>query len=99
MELGIIGLGKMGANIALHGMERGINVVGKARGKKPELTQKGVLVLENYTSFLANLSLPRVVFLSLPAGPTVDQVLRELIPLLDNGDVILDGGNSYYKDH
>ncbi|MDD1736640.1 MAG: NAD(P)-binding domain-containing protein, partial [Methanothrix sp.] len=98
MELGIIGLGKMGANIALHGMEKGIKIVGKARGKKPELTQKGVLVLEDYKSFLANLSRPRVVFLSLPAGPTVDQVLRELIPLLDKGDVIMDGGNSYYKD-
>jgi 6-phosphogluconate dehydrogenase len=98
MELGIIGLGKMGANIALYGMEKGIKIVGKARGKKPELTQKGVLVVEDYTSFLANLNHPRVIFLSLPAGPTVDQVLRELIPLLDKGDVILDGGNSYYKD-
>jgi len=98
MELGIIGLGKMGANIALHGMEKGIKIVGKARGQKPELTQKGVLVVDDYTNFLANLSLPRVIFLSLPAGPTIDQVLKELIPHLDKGDVILDGGNSYYKD-
>ena len=98
MELGIIGLGKMGANIALHGMEMGIKVVGKARGQKPELTQKGVLVVEDYKNFLANLKPPRSIFLSLPAGPTVDQVLKELIPLLDKGDVILDGGNSYYKD-
>jgi 6-phosphogluconate dehydrogenase len=71
MELGIVGLGKMGANIALHGMEKGIKIVGKARGQKPELTQNGILVVEDYTSFLANLSLPRIVFLSLPAGPTV----------------------------
>jgi len=80
MELGIIGLGKMGANIALHGMEMGIKVVGKARGQKPELTQKGVLVVEDYKNFLANLKPPRSIFLSLPAGPTVDQVLKELIP-------------------
>ena len=98
MELGIIGLGKMGGNIALQGIEKGIKIVGKARGQKPELTQNGVLVVEDYSSFLASLSLPRVIFLSLPAGPTIDQVLKELIPHLDNGDVILDGGNSYYKD-
>ena len=98
MELGIIGLGKMGGNIALQGVEKGIKVVGKARGQKPELTQKGVLVVDGYTKFLAALSLPRVIFLSLPAGPTIDEVLKELIPRLDNGDVILDGGNSYYKD-
>ncbi|MDQ1286305.1 MAG: 6-phosphogluconate dehydrogenase [Thermodesulfobacteriota bacterium] len=98
MELGIIGLGKMGANIALNGVEKGIKIVGKARKQKPELTQKGVLVVEDYAKFLANLKPPRSIFLSLPAGPTVDKVLKELIPHLDKGDVILDEGNSYYKD-
>lgn len=51
MELGIIGLGKMGANIALNGMEKGIKIVGKARKQKPELTQKGVLVVEDLFVF------------------------------------------------
>jgi hypothetical protein len=68
MELGIIGLGKMGANIALQGVEKGIKIVGKVRGQKPELTQKGVLVVDDYTNFLANLSLMRHGFGGHPYG-------------------------------
>jgi len=98
MELGIIGLGKMGGNIALQCVEKGIYVVGKARGPKPDLTGKGVKVVEGYDEFIGSLKPPRSIFLSLPAGPTIDKILDELVPYLDKGDVILDGGNSYYKD-
>ena len=98
MELGIIGLGKMGGNLALQCIDKGIRVVGKARGLKPKLTEKGVKVVENYDEFVSSLKPPRVIYLSLPAGPTIDKVLEELVPHLDKGDVIIDGGNSYYKD-
>ncbi len=98
MELGILGLGKMGGNIALQCVEKGIRVVGKARGAKPELTEKGVKVVETYDEFIDFLKPPRVIYLSLPAGPTIDKVLGELVPYLDKGDVVMDGGNSYYKD-
>lgn len=98
MELGIIGLGKMGGNIALQGIEKGIKIVGKARGQKPDLEEKGVIVVDNYNLLSSSLKPPRIVFLSLPAGPTIDNVLKELSPHLDKGDVILDGGNSYYRD-
>ena len=98
MELGIIGLGKMGGNLALQCVEKGIHVVGKARSPKPELTKKDVKVVEEYDEIVGSLKPPRVIFLSLPAGPTIDKVLKELVPHLDKGDVILDGGNSYYKD-
>jgi len=98
MELGIIGLGKMGGNLALQCIDKGIRVVGKARGPKPELTEKGVKVVEDYDEFVGSLTPPRVIFLSLPAGPTIDKVLKELVPHLDKGDVVMDGGNSYYKD-
>ncbi|MFQ6081660.1 MAG: phosphogluconate dehydrogenase (NAD(+)-dependent, decarboxylating) [Candidatus Bathyarchaeia archaeon] len=98
MELGIIGLGKMGGNLALQCIEKGIRVVGKARGPKPELTEKGVKVVKDYEEFVDSLKPPRVIYLSLPAGPTIDKVLKELVPHLDKGDVIIDGGNSYYKD-
>lgn len=98
MELGIIGLGKMGANLALQCIDKGIRVVGKARGAKPELTAKGVKVVEGYEEFVGFLKKPRVIYLSLPAGATVDKVLGELAPHLAKGDVIMDGGNSYYKD-
>jgi 6-phosphogluconate dehydrogenase len=98
MELGIIGLGKVGGNIALQCTDKGIKVVGKAREPKPELTKKGVTVVEEYGELVTFLKKPRVIFLSLPAGPTIDNVLKELVPYLEKGDVVLDGGNSYYKD-
>ncbi len=98
MELGIIGLGKMGGNIALQGVEKGIKVFGKARSPKPELADRGVTIVDNYDTFASSLRPPRVIFLSLPAGSSIDQVLEDLIPHLDEGDVIIDGGNSYYRD-
>ena len=98
MELGIIGLGKMGGNLVLQCIDKGIYVVGKTRGPKPHLTDKGVKVVKDYDEFVRSLKPPRVIYLSLPAGPTIDKVLKELAPYLDRGDVIMDGGNSYYKD-
>ena len=98
MELGIIGLGTMGGNLVIQCIDKGIYVVGKARGRKPHLTDKGVKVVKDYDEFVRSLKPPRVIYLSLPAGPTIDKVLKELAPYLDRGDVIMDGGNSYYKD-
>jgi 6-phosphogluconate dehydrogenase len=98
MKLGVIGLGKMGGNIALQAVEKGIKTVGKSRRPKPELAKNGVIVVENYSQFVEFLEPPRTIFLSLPAGPVVDSVIAELVPLLNKSDVILDGGNSYYKD-
>ncbi|MGI0019552.1 MAG: phosphogluconate dehydrogenase (NAD(+)-dependent, decarboxylating) [Nitrososphaera sp.] len=97
-QLGIIGLGKMGGNLALQAAEKDIDVVGKARSIKPELEKKGVKVVDNYDSFVSFLKHPRVIYLSLPAGPTVDAVLYELVPSLERGDVVMDGGNSFYLD-
>ena len=97
-QLGIIGLGKMGGNLALQAAEKGIGVVGKARSTKPELEKRGVRVIDSYDSFVSFLKHPRVIYLSLPAGPTVDAVLDELVPSLERGDVVMDGGNSFYPD-
>lgn len=98
MELGIIGLGKIGGNLALQCIEKGIRIIGKARRPKPQLTEKGVKVVQDYDEFAGSLKKPRVIYLSLPAGRTIDKVLKELVPYLDKGDVVIDGGNSYYKD-
>src|SRR5919204_1152415 len=98
MQLGIIGLGKMGGNLALQATEKKIQVIGKARSKKPELEKQDIRVVNDYESFVDFLKHPRVVYLSLPAGPTVDSVLNELIPFLEKGDVVMDGGNSFYLD-
>jgi 6-phosphogluconate dehydrogenase len=53
---------------------------------------------KGYEEFVSSLKPPRVIHLSLPAGPTIDKVLKELVPHLDKGDLVIDGGNSYYKD-
>ena len=98
MKLGIIGLGKMGANLALQAVEKNIAVIDKARSKKPELETEGVKVVDNYKEFVSFLEHPRVIYLSLPAGPTVDTVLTELTPYLEMGDVVIDGGNFFYMD-
>ena len=98
MKLGIIGLGKMGANLALQAFDKKILVVGKARNKKPELEEKGLTIVDNYSDFVSFLDHPRVIYLSLPAGPTVDSVLQEVCQFLESGDVIMDGGNSFYVD-
>ena len=98
VKFGIIGLGKMGSNLALQAAEKGISVVCKARGPKPELTEKGINVVSEYKDIADFLESPRVIFLSLPAGSTIDIVIKDLLPLITKGDVIIDGGNSYYKD-
>jgi 6-phosphogluconate dehydrogenase len=98
MKLGIIGLGKMGGNLALQAAEKNIGVIGKAQSKKPELEEQGVKVVSDYKDFIAYLEHPRVIYLSLPAGPTVDSVVSELLPYLEKGDVVMDGGNSFYLD-
>ncbi|MDQ3808514.1 MAG: decarboxylating 6-phosphogluconate dehydrogenase [Thermoproteota archaeon] len=98
MQLGIIGLGKMGGNLALQANEKKIAVIGKARSKKPELEKQDIRVVNDYESFVDFLKHPRVIYLSLPAGPTVDSVLNELVPFLEKGDVLMDGGNSFYID-
>jgi 6-phosphogluconate dehydrogenase len=99
LELGIIGLGKMGGNLALQALDKNIKVAGKARSKKPDLEEKGVKVFTGYESFISYLKKdPKLIYLSLPAGHTIDKVLEELLPFLQRGDVIMDGGNSFYLD-
>lgn len=88
----------MGGNLALQAREKKIQVIGKARSKKPELEGQGVRVVADYEPLAGFLNHPRVIYLSLPAGPTVDSVLDELTPFLEKGDVVMDGGNSFYLD-
>ena len=98
MELVIIGLGKIGGNLAKQTVEKEITVYGKARSPKPELEKLGIQIFLDYNSLFKKLQKPCVVYLSLPAGEVVDKVISEITPFLDEGDVILDGGNSFYQD-
>lgn len=98
-ELGIVGLGRMGGGLAMQAREKGMKVVGfDPKGKRADLQQAGVVTIRSLADFAKTLEPPRVVFLYIPAGPAVDALLDELVPVLSRGDVIVDGGNSYWGD-
>jgi len=98
-ELGIVGLGRMGGGLALQAREKGMRVVGfDPAGLRTELREAGVVEVRGIQYFKEALSAPRAVFLYVPAGPSVDVLLDELSGRLEAGDVIVDGGNSYWGD-
>jgi len=100
MEFGIIGLGKIGSSLAIHAAEKGIHVVGYAKEviHVDALGRHGVQVVASLPDLAKSLQAPRVIFLSVPAGRTVDDLLDQLVPSLQVGDVIVDGGNSHFRD-
>ncbi len=98
-EFGIVGLGKMGANLALQALEKGMQVVGFDLKKVPEeLVNAGVTQIDGLEGFREKLTPPRAVFVYIPAGPAVDRAIDDLIAHLDKGDILVDGGNSYWGD-
>lgn len=98
-ELGIIGLGRIGGGLALQALEKGIRVVGHTLGgAAPELLGAGLEEVSEPAGFRRALTPPRAVLLYVPAGPAVDELLEQLAPVLDPGDVLVDGGNSYWGD-
>ena len=99
-NVGIIGLGKMGSGIALQLVEKGWNVYGYNRTESvtKDLEQSGLKGKYSIESLIKSLPTPRIVWLMLPAGLVIDDMLNLLIPLLSKKDLIIDGGNSFYKD-
>lgn len=98
-EFGVVGLGKMGGNLALQALEKGLCVAGYTRGEpSSELLEQGLVNLEGHSGFRKELKAPRVVFIYVPAGPVVDTVLDQLSDELEEGDILVDGGNSYWGD-
>ncbi len=98
-EFGVVGLGRMGGDLALQALEKGMRVVGSTRkGAPDDILGAGLVEVGSLEEFKARLATPRVVFLYIPAGPPVDQVLDALAEQLDEGDILVDGGNSYWGD-
>src|SRR4051812_21450431 len=96
-EFGVIGLGKMGGGLALQALEKGFRVVGLSRDGAPdELKKTGLVEVEKLASFREQLKPPRMVLLYIPAGQGVDDILDGLAQSLEPGDVVADGGNSYW---
>ena len=98
-EFGVIGLGRMGGGLAHLGLDKDLRVVGLSRGSAPrELRNAGLIDVGEIAAFRDCLKPPRIVLLYIPAGPAVDELLESLRGILQPGDVIADGGNSYWGD-
>jgi 6-phosphogluconate dehydrogenase len=98
-EFGIIGLGKMGSGLAHHALEKGLRVAGASRSGAPkDLVDAGLIEIKDVSGFRAELKSPRMVLLYIPAGPAVDSVIEKLSDVLEPGDIVVDGGNSYWGD-
>jgi 6-phosphogluconate dehydrogenase len=99
MQLGMVGLGRMGANMVVRAMKAGhdCHVYDTHADAVKALTDKGATGSTDVSTFVKGLDKPRSVWMMVPAG-VVDAVIGELTPLLEPGDIIVDGGNSYYHD-
>jgi 6-phosphogluconate dehydrogenase len=99
MQLGMVGLGRMGANLVRRLMRDGHRCVVYDVNAEvvQELAGEGATGSSSLEDFVAKLEKPRVIWLMLPAA-IVDSTLDRLVPLLDGDDAVIDGGNSYYRD-
>src|SRR5262245_28064653 len=100
MELGMIGLGRMGANMTQRLVRGGHRVVGcdlDARARAA-IEREGAESAASLTALVDELAPPRALWMMLPAGEATDSTIRELLPLLSAGDTLIDGGNSNFRD-
>ncbi|MGI8991986.1 MAG: phosphogluconate dehydrogenase (NAD(+)-dependent, decarboxylating) [Bryobacteraceae bacterium] len=100
MQIGMVGLGKMGANMALRLMKGGHSCAGLDVDpvKVGALKASGAAGASNVEEFVALLKKPRVAWVMVPAGAPTEQMVMSLADRMEPGDIIIDGGNSYYKD-
>ena len=100
MQLGMVGLGRMGGNLAQRLMRNGHSCVvyDKSAEAVAALASKGAIGSKNLDDLATKLSAPRVIWLMLPAGKATDEAVTQLGATLKAGDIVIDGGNSFYKD-
>ncbi len=100
MHVGFVGLGRMGKHMVLRLKAQGFHVAvyNRSPEKVKQMEQAGVTGAYSLKELVQKLDTPRVVWLMVPQGPTVDEMIDGILPHLSPGDVIVDGGNSYYKD-
>ncbi|MNO15038.1 6-phosphogluconate dehydrogenase, NAD(+)-dependent, decarboxylating [compost metagenome] len=100
MKLGMIGLGKMGYNLVLNLLQHKHEVVAYDMNVQTVATaaQKGAIPASSIEELVSSLHTPRIIWIMVPAGNALHSVIETLTPLLNKGDIIIDGGNSHYKD-
>jgi 6-phosphogluconate dehydrogenase len=100
MRFGIVGLGRMGSNLALHAAEKGHDVIVFDRGKdaRERTAAAGLVTTSSLEELVSALAPPRIVFIYVPHGDATEQVVQALQPLLASGDIVIDGGNSHWMD-
>lgn len=99
MKLGFVGLGKMGGNMVERLLEFGHTVVvyNRSRGPVDRLVEKGAVASDSLADMVSKLEVRKIVWLMVPSGQTVDDNIAQLLDLMDENDIIIDGGNSNYK--
>src|SRR5215475_9976778 len=99
MQLGMIGLGRMGGNLVRRLMRDGHHCVGYARSRRSieKLESEGMTGASSLAHLVSSLEQPRVIWIMVPAG-VVQSTIEGLKPHLSPGDIVIDGGNSYYRD-
>jgi 6-phosphogluconate dehydrogenase len=100
MRLGMVGLGKMGANMALRLMRGGHEVVGRDLSAEnvKHLAADGAIASSSLDDLVGKLGQPRIAWLMVPAGDPTEQTVQALSQRFQAGDILIDGGNSYFKD-
>jgi 6-phosphogluconate dehydrogenase len=100
MKLAMIGLGRMGMNMAKRLLKGGHQVIAYNRSpeKSKQLVKDGAIGAYSLKEVVEELQLPRIAWIMLPAGQAVDDHINQLKDLLEPGDIVIDGGNTYYKD-
>ena len=100
MELGMIGLGRMGANMTERLVRGGHRVVSYDRSAEAiqRVVDIGGVGAHSLSDFVKQLAPPRIIWMMVPSGAPVDQTIEQLLPNLSKGDILVDGGNSNYKD-
>ena len=103
-DFGLVGLGVMGRNFILNVADHGFSAIGldndteKAESLKKEGGSSNVTATTDKLEFVRALKSPRKIMMLVPSGPIVDAVIEDLIPFLDKGDLLIDGGNSFFMD-
>jgi 6-phosphogluconate dehydrogenase len=103
-DFGVVGLGVMGENLALNAANHGFSVAGfdidpaKAELARQKWAGKPMTAASSFAGLAALLAKPRKILMMVPAGAPVDQVIAAIAPLLSPGDILIDGGNSFFRD-